>query len=273
MNVVILTLFACGPSVEENNPEIRMFQTSLSQIESDLNVGFSAGLPNMFQVAEEYEEVLIGWGDETCPEFSQQTSSVDGHWVDDCVTADGNRFFGFATFAGLAVQSPDNYGNGGIFSSVWGSFDAIHANGEKRTVGGLGQMAIVGQDGGFDMNLRGSFWLNDSELWMQNGSNSLVVSGSIYNALFFNGGIQYPRLTVVFDELMYDVNQCNGTASGTMKIRDASGYWFEWTKAPCEDCAVIKWEGYDVGRVCVGESLDNAIEDMIGKVDQWIPGE
>ena len=273
MNIFMLTLFSCGPSIEDGNPEIRLFQTCLSQIESDLNVGFAAGLPNMFEVGDNYEEIIIEWGDETCPEFSQQTSEADGHWVDDCETADGNRFFGFATFSALSTQSQENYGNSGIFSAVWGSFDAIHANGEKRTVGGMGQMSIGGQDGSFDMNLRGSFWLNDSELWMQNGSNSLVVNGSIYNELFFNGGIQYPRLTVVFDELKYDANQCNGTASGKMKIRDASGYWFEWTKIQCEDCAVIKWEDYNVGRVCVGDSLDNAIEAIIGKVEQSIPGE
>lgn len=273
MTFFLLALLSCSPSTKENNPDIRLFQTSLSQIESDLNVGFSAGLPNMFQVGDDYEEILTEWGDENCPEFSQQTSEADGHWVDDCETADGNRFFGFATFSALSAQPQDDYGNSGIFSAVWGSFDAIHANGEKRTVGGMGQMAIVGQEGGFDMNLRGSFWLNDSELWMQNGSNSLVVSGSIYNELLFNGGIQYPRLTVVFDELIFDVNQCSGTAAGKMKIRDESGYWFEWTKLPCEDCAIITWEDYDVGRVCVGDSLDNAIEDIIGKVEPWIQGE
>ena len=82
------------------------------------------------------------------PPIHNQYSNVDGHWVDDCVTATGNRFFGFATFSELSVQQEDTYGNGGVFSSVWGSFDAIHSDGRVRTIGGLGQIALADNYGG-----------------------------------------------------------------------------------------------------------------------------
>ena len=267
-----LTLSACTSTEPASPPEIRRFQTALPDLERHLNDGFTEGLPNMFQVGERYIDTLQEWGDESCPQFNERFNEVDGHWVDDCVTADGNRFYGFANFSALSVQEEDEFGNGGIFSSVWGSFDAIHSSGEIRTIGGLGQMAIATQDGGLDMNLRGSFWLDDDESWMKQGSSSFEIHGVVTDILVLTGGVQYPEITLVFDELEYDVNRCGGTAYGALKIRDTSGYWFDWYKHPCESCAVVGWEGYSVGKVCVGDTLDNAIESLVQSTEYWMEG-
>lgn len=264
---------ACTETAPKQAPDIRRFQTALTDIETATNLGFESGLPNMFQVGDLYMDTLRNWGDGVCPRFNEQFSDVDGHWVDDCTTVDGHRFFGFANFSSLSVQEEDEFGNGGIFSSMWGSFDAIHADGEKRTIGGLGQMAIASRDGGFDMNLRGSFWLDDDEMWMQQGSSSFEIHGSIDDRLTLVGGVQYPEVTIVFDELIYDIHQCAGSSFGQLKLRDASGYWFDWAKHPCQPCAVVGWEGYAVGEICIGDTLDNAIESLIQQTDDWIAGE
>ena len=261
---------ACTSESVPKNMDVRRFQTALPTLQENVNRGLESGLPSMFQVGERYIEIMTEWGDAQCPAFNEQYNSVDGHWVDDCITATGNRFFGFANFSALAVQQEDEFGNGGVFSSVWGSFDAIHSSGETRTIGGLGQMALAGRDGGFDMNLRGSFWLGEEELWMREGSSSFEVHGNINNQLELNGGVQYPAATIVFDQVVYDVNQCAGSASGLVKLRDASGYWFEWRKKSCQDCAVVEWEGFSVGEICIGSALDNAIETLINDSKQWM---
>lgn len=267
---MIWTLLACTPESPSQRVDVRLFQTALPVLEENVTQGFESGLPSMFQVGERYIEIMTEWGDEQCPAFNEQYNSVDGHWVDDCTTSTGNRFFGFANFSALSVQEEDQFGNGGVFSSVWGSFDAIHSSGEIRTIGGLGQMALAGRDGGFDMNLRGSFWLGDDELWMQEGSSSFEIHGDIYNQLELTGGVQYPSATIVFDQTVYDIEQCGGTTMGLVKLRDASGYWFEWTKKPCQDCAVVEWEGFNVGKICIGDALDNAIETLINDSKQWM---
>lgn len=270
---MILLWLACTPENPVQRPDIRRFHTALGDLEDAVKVGFDSGLPSMFQVGEGYVEILSEWGDESCPNFTDQYSNVDGHWVDDCVTASGNRFFGFATFSELSVQQEDTYGNGGVFSSVWGSFDAIHSDGRVRTIGGLGQIALADNYGGFDMNLRGSFWLDSDNLWMREGSSSFELHGSIYERLEFTGGVHYPDATIVFDNTTYDIDQCGGTAYGKLKIRDASGYWFDWQKTACEDCAIIGWEGYSVGEICIGDSLDDAIRVLIDDSREWIEQE
>ena len=270
---MILLFVACTQEETPVQRDVRRFQTALVDLETDVNRGFESGLPSMFQVGNTYIETIREWGDEQCPNLNAQFSSVDGHWVDDCVTVSGNRFFGFATFSELAVQEEDQFGNGGVFSSVWGSFDAIHNSGEIRTIGGLGQMALASRDGGFDMNLRGSFWLDDDNLWMREGSSSFEIHGSVYDQLELIGGVQYPSATVVFDNTVYDVEQCGGTSYGNVKLRDVSGYWFEWEKDACEDCAIVQWEGYNVGELCVGNALDSAIRALIEDSTEWIEGE
>ena len=94
-------------------------------------------------------------GDENCRD-SQSLHNVDGHWVDDCVIQLAIDF--------SVLRPSQNYPFNkkihtvmGIFSSVWGSFDAIHSDGRVITIGGLGQIALADNYGGFDMNLRGSF--------------------------------------------------------------------------------------------------------------------
>ena len=76
---------------------------------------------------------------------------------------------------------------------------------------------------------------------MREGSSSFELHGSIYERLEFTGGVHYPDATVVFDNTIYDVDRCGGTAFGK-EIRDASGYWFDWQKNACEDCAIVGWE-------------------------------
>jgi len=270
---VIVLWLACTQEDVSPGLDVRRFQTALVDLESNVNRGFESGLPSMFQVGNTYIETITEWGDDQCPNLTVQFSGVDGHWVDDCVTSSGNRFFGFATFSALAVQQEDEMGNGGIFSSVWGSFDAIHSSGETRTIGGLGQIALADRDGGFDMNLRGSFWLDSDNLWMQEGSSSFELHGSIYERIEFTGGVHYPNATIVFDNTIYDIDQCGGTAYGKLKLRDASGYWFDWQKIACEDCAIVGWEGYSVGEICIGDALDDAIQALIDDSREWIEQE
>lgn len=270
---MILIWLACAQENSPTNIDVRRFQTALYDLESNVNMGFASGLPSMFQVGNHYIETITEWGDDDCPNLNEQFSSVDGHWVDDCVTSSGNRFFGFATFSALAVQEEDQFGNGGVFSSVWGSFDAIHSDGTIRTIGGLGQMALASRDGGFDMNLRGSFWLDDENLWMREGSSSFEIHGTVYGQLELIGGVQYPSATIVFDNTVYDANQCGGTSFGKVKLRDASGYWFEWDKTACEECAIVQWEGYNVGELCVGTALDSAIQTLIEDSKEWMEQE
>jgi hypothetical protein len=72
--------------------------------------------------------------------------------------------------------------------------------------------------------------------------------------------------------MQYDMDQCGGTSMGTLKLRDQSGYWFEWEKEACRDCGIVSWEGFEVGKICVGTSLDNAIISLINSSRVWMEG-
>jgi hypothetical protein len=267
---MIVLWIACTQNPTQSVPDMVHFESDLESLEQQVQYSLNDGLPSMTDVADGYVSLMSLYSESQCPQFNYTSNGFDGHWVDDCITEDGDRFNGFSSFSDIGLQMGENTPDfGEVFSTIWGSFDIIEESGDQFSVGGLGQLGIIPSTGGLDMNLNGAFWVDYSKSWMEKGSSSFQVHGSIYEELEISGGVNYPKVTMYFDSVIYDAEQCGGTVFGDILLRDATGYWFTFSKKSCQNCGVVMWEGYPVGQMCFGDSLDASVANLIEKVSEW----
>lgn len=261
----------CTEEAIEQDPfaDVVRYQTSIATLESNVQSALADGLPSMLEVFTEYETIMSEWADETCPEFNAVTGGAGGHWVDDCTTADGVRFNGFVLYSGFENNvATDEFG--GQFGNIWGSFEAIAPDGARRAIGGMGQLNVLPEGGSFDMFVDGAFWMNTTSEWMQTGTASFGVELAGIDKMKVRGGVQYPNVTLSFDEMIYHVDRCDGVLRGKLRLRDSTGYWFEVEREECSECQTVMWEGYPVGEMCIGEDLDLAMKSLMEQVTSVI---
>ena len=260
----------CTEEAIEQDPfaDVIRYQTSIDTLESNVQSALADGLPSMLEVFTEYETIMSEWADETCPEFNAcVTGGAGGHWVDDCTTADGIRFNGFVLYSGFENNvATDEFG--GQFGNIWGSFEAIAPDGARRAIGGMGQLNVLPEGGSFDMFVDGAFWMNTTSEWMQTGTASFGVELAGIDKMKVRGGVQYPNVTLSFDEMIYHVDRCDGVLRGKLRLRDSTGYWFEVEREECSECQTV-WEGYPVGGD-IGEDLDLAMKSLMEQVTSVI---
>ena len=273
--MIALLLFACKEPTKMTIPEdVLKYQTDLAYIEDQLLLGLDNGLPNMFDVGDAYH-ALMNERDVECPRFNtiegeiRDTESINGQWVDNCTTNTGVSFLGFAIYNDMSVSTEVILATM-YASSLWGSFDSIAPNGDHITVGGLASMSIEPDTGYFATAINGTFWMGEEYYWMQQGSVGYNIIGHINGILEIDGGFAYDDIVLNFQKNRIDFTreQC---VEGEIRIRDASGYWFSVRRNNCAPCSQVIWqEEYHVGQLCIGESLDGAVFDLLDRLEPWL---
>ncbi len=266
---MILLLLACSEPDTLTPPDVIRYQTTLSELEETIINSLDNGLPSILHISQGYESMIVDMADGNCPEFTQGEDGINGFWVDDCMTDDGHRFHGFSTYSQIQEsQGQDQFEEQGVFGGIWGSFDALDSNGDVYSVGGIAQTGIM-PNGGFDMNLNGSFWLSGYYWWMREGSSSFQIHGNVNETLDVSGGVNYPNITMYFESMVFDPHLCGGVLNGKLKLRDATGYWFEIIREECELCSVVMWQDYQVGQLCIGSALDDSMNQILDSIEPW----
>jgi hypothetical protein len=265
---MILWLLACKAPEETGEPHPVPHEMSLDDLEKELRFSFDAGLPSMLDVSNAYKEIM-SQSDEICPMFSPTSENgLEGHWVDNCTSIQDATFFGFCQFYDIDGElSPEE---DLMFGSIWASFEVFTAEGIGREVGGIGLIGADVLNHEVNMRLDGTFWMSDDVYWMQAGSQSLDIGGDPEKTMTINGGVQYPELSLFFNEMKRNPQSCDGGIQGELRIRDTSGYWFTMERRSCAPCSDIFWGEKNLGEFCIWESLDASIAQWISDFEPYL---
>ena len=207
-----------------------------------------------------------------CPDTEDPDQvGANGVWFTrGCTAEDGSTFEGQGIFADVCAMEDDGGGPA-----------------PQRDVGLLAQFEMsdpAGQSflGGGGMSLRcsrkadgsglcytefgGSYTWEGGTGWIRGGADvSLIVEHSWSEEerwTRLQGGVGLPDLDVAFDDVFIDHKACAGKPTGTLRVRDPSGWWHELTYAEdCSGCGTLSWHGQDEGTVCLdlGVYLEDAL--------------
>ncbi len=186
-------------------------------------------------------------GDEVCPGHPTNLGppSVDEQ---GCTASTGWHY------AGIATYSEGGWSDGDEGQTWFGLFQgdfAITAPDGSAFVGG-GTFAYDGlrQDGesGFQGSVEGTFaWPGGAGWLASEASVALALSGDD-TTLVLDGGIDVGT-TLAFDELTW--GSCPEQPTGTLSIRDPSGWWYALALEACGGCGSLSFGGVDAGEGCV----------------------
>lgn len=135
---------------------------------------------------------------------------------------------------------------------------------------------IPGEAGTYTAENLGTYeYAGADDEWMKAGaSTGSYLSGTIDRegawTLLANGGFTVGDQSVGFND--FSINTaCPGAASGTIGIRDGSGYWYDLTydEATCDSCGDVVFDGREaLGRGCVdvGPAFVLSFNDILSRM-------
>ena len=255
---------------------------SLEEVSAQLDSVLSRGMPNPVQMEDRYTTLLFDHGDGDCP---------GGHGDGDdffhlsCTTEEGYTFEGIALRARNRDVLPgvvvDSWSLSGDFSIGYPSSD--HA--ESTFLRGAGGIASSGttRDGVLDwfMSWNGSWSDDPTEGWMQEGVSILLeatggVTADDRRHLVVNGGLAVGEADLYLESVGFDEGSaCLGKATGTIWLREPSGYWYTWALGDdCDGCGrVVFSDSLEMGEVCLDLSYfeETAAQVVPGKYTVVVP--
>lgn len=202
--------------------------------------------------------VFMSWmafGDDLCP--GQGSNSFENPVsAAGCITTTGY------TFSGIAWYFITEYGGPGEILDWTHGGDFAITSPEGLSFSGGGEIFFestttdVGKD--FSFEVYGS-WLDQSDpAWLDDGF-SAVYAGTGTEApdarsLTLQGGIAIGQMRLDFKDVSFtETSDCPWEPDGTIGVRDASGYWYDWThERDCDPCGEVVFvsTGASIGELC-----------------------
>lgn len=213
---------------------------------AQISAVFARGVPEPVTA----REVFIGLfdhRDDRCP--GGQNIMLPGNFQ-GCTAESGWLYAGIAVYGGVEdVDALEDF-------SLLGDCYIISPDGDWFIGAGELDYAVTG-DADIDWTgaISGQWSYPPQDGWMQDGSGSAVLdihaqsraSGAWSVAL--DGGIYLGGTAIRVEGLSAESGACGGEPSGTVTLRDPSGYWYAMT-ADC-GCGPISWaDGSALGEAC-----------------------
>lgn len=223
-------------------------------------------LPTPLHVREVYRDLMVHRQlDPPCPPFKDppdpedpESSSWTGVWDADCETDEGAHFFGTAIYSEEVSEDPEDAGHE---LAMLSSYEITDLSGVKFTGGGSMAMDRHQLDGSLTVSseLGGTYSYPGADGWLDEGADtSLFVDGTLDEVaarFTINGGVGWPGLDLDFRQTEFSTASCGGLPSGTVRLRDPSGYWLALEFADCDPCAQAMFNDHDQGQACVGDEV------------------
>ncbi|RME26089.1 MAG: hypothetical protein D6798_07355 [Deltaproteobacteria bacterium] len=243
-----------------------------------LSAGAVHGLP-VFAAYESYLEHREG----TCPSMEDPESEGPyGVWqTDHCETGAGYVFEGFGLYLVDCTDPADNDMEPGVGVDSRGLVSQYRLkapDGAEMEAGGdCSHECRFDVDGGvscFDQ-VGGSYRADGREPWLDVGVEaSLFVThevGADGRRTTIDGGIGLPAADISFREVEVDWEECDGLATGTVAIRDPSGWWFSLVlSGDCSGYGELWLGDQDLGQICI--DLAGTLRDAVAGWEQpcWL---
>jgi hypothetical protein len=250
----MLWWLACAPAEEDTGPEP---EWSASEVEDGLAAALAYHLPAFPLVSRTWDE-LSSHGDGLCPPTPNGFDIIGGA---GCTSEDGY------TFSGIAGHVDGWNGSSFVFQ-VYGDFVITDAAGRHFSVGGSNTAIVDEKDGTTTLQhtFLGSMQYEDGEAWLADGTSAAAwieatIAEDGATSVHLEGGYRVGPWSIYFD----DVTVADGCATGSTRLRDDRGYWYDLAYENCA-CGPVTFEGTDLGSACadLGDEAAKLVSEGIG---------
>ncbi|MDG1480666.1 MAG: hypothetical protein P8R54_13810 [Myxococcota bacterium] len=225
----------------------------------------AVGIPEPMGLADSYAAVLEGSSDTTCPFVSPPTEpgAVGGVWAGSCAASTGWSFSGESLYV-MTTTSDDTVRQ--VHLEMASSFEMMSSDG--AIFQGGGEVAFshlsMGSTVSYAGQIGGLYSYSDASSWLSSVSGTaLLYDGSrdeLGARLSLNGGVGSGDQIIDFIGLSLDTADCDGAPSGTIGVRDPTGFWYELA-LDCSSCGTLSWLGTPLSEQCV--DLAAPLEDLL----------
>jgi len=249
-----------------------------TDVAAALDDALAAGVVQALPVFDAYESYMEQREDR-CPSMENpDAEGVTGVWqTDHCETAAGYVFEGFAFYNSECVTPEENDMEPGVGMRSQGLVSQYRledpAGNEMEGGGDSSHECRWDTDGSiscFDQ-IGGSYLAQGTEAWLDAGVESSLFMFHDNDAkgrrTAIDGGVGLPSVDLSFDGLVVDWDQCDGQASGTVAVRDPSGWWFSLVlPGDCSGCGELWLGDDDLGELCV--DIAGHLRDTVASWEQ-----
>ncbi len=294
--MVILSFAACAHSpaddaAEDSSPPDSEGRTTLdgvepvwgaSEVEAGITAALGSGLGEPVSLRNWFVGLLDHYVDQPGPDQAVCASvlvqahdeeTVVSNWYGSCEANDGTLVDG----GWILTESWGTRAGGETWQmALLTTIEARDAVGNESSCGGTAQAVVTrdGEDVEFELSLGG-----DYDLAMDRGFLAHPVGAGFFLSgaraggqieATLDGGLRHDQLSLYFEEVVTAPDVCDGF-SGRVRVRDPSSAWLDWD-LDCSTCGPLSFQEQDLGEVCAGEALAEALRasvSIVAAVEPW----
>ncbi len=251
-------------------------QWTADEAMAHLDDALALGFPDTIPVVDEYVRHL-SQREATCPSMENPDQvGENGAWQTDyCQTTAGFVYQGFAMYEAHCNDGSKNDKEPGVGIRVHGmvaQFTLHDPDGHAFIGGGnLAQECRWYPDGTGRCidQLGGSYTATGADPLLAGGIEaSLDVEhswGDDGSVTHLQGGVGYPVLDLSFQDVVMDWQACDGRPTGSVRLRDPSGWWYELhLDDDCSGCGGLWLADQDLGHYC-----PDLVTPVRAVLDRW----
>jgi len=242
---------------QDSSPDIQP-EWSVEEVLNEVSEGLVHGLPDPYSPRDSFLGMFVG-RDGQCP--SDSGFNLSGSF-NGCLSSTGYRFAGTSAYQGPTTPQKGPFHLIGDFYIIDSQDQWYRGGGDLLVdrVTGPGTWPEV-----VEASLLGS-WSYDADGGWLGGSSTLATwirseSQPSRWTLELDGSFGYGEHHMVFEDLVFDSDDCGGHATGRLGVRGEDSRWYhlDFGEA-CTGCAEVTTGGMSLGEGCVdlrepGESL------------------
>ncbi|MEE2751024.1 MAG: hypothetical protein VX519_06315 [Myxococcota bacterium] len=262
--VLLEDLLVCLGQSEHSDPQDSSPdnepQWSVEEVLNAVSAGLQYGLPDPYSPRDTFLGMFVG-RDSQCP--SDSGFNLSGSF-NGCLSSTGYRFAGTSAYEGPTTPQKGPFHLIGDFYIIDNQAQWFRGGGEllvERVTGPGVWPKIVGA------SILGSWSYDGDDGWL-GGSSTLATWIRIESqptswTLELDGSFGFGEHYMVFEDLLFDSDECGGHPKGRLGVRGLDGQWYhlDFGQA-CSGCAEISTVDTILGEGCidlrdVGESLQD----------------
>ncbi len=239
------------PTIEQELVEPSLTPTQVTEHLSEA----LADLPNPEEAIATYLS-LMSEGDETCPGSEYIITDT---WLYGC---DATTGYSYAGVSNWLEGTFDQDGQTLELNGVAGDFRIDHPEGLRLDAGG--HAIALSNPNMWIGELVGSWHFGQGSPWLIHGYSGHLVVEVIRDTMSrVRGAIDVNGTHLAARDLVLSAS-CGYGPIGGLSLRDPNGGWYRMDFTECNDCAVVSFEGTDIGEACVdfGPLVENLGERL-----------